>query len=61
MAADGFRMFPRDPAWMSAMVSLADMIAEVEDAELAAQVYDLLEPHADRCCFIGPVKIVPLR
>src|SRR5438477_384766 len=37
MSADGFRMFPRDPAWMSAMVSLAGMRAEVEGAVPAGE------------------------
>jgi DNA-binding winged helix-turn-helix (wHTH) protein/tetratricopeptide (TPR) repeat protein len=48
MAAHGFTDLPRDEHWMITLMSLADLVALLEDGERAQHLYDLLLPFADR-------------
>jgi hypothetical protein len=48
MAVHGFADLPRDEHWMVTLMSLADLVAILEDGERAAMLYDLLLPFADR-------------
>jgi DNA-binding SARP family transcriptional activator/tetratricopeptide (TPR) repeat protein len=52
-AADGFRGLPLDGIWLGAVAYLAEAAAALGDATHAAQLYELLEPYADRNVAIG--------
>src|SRR5205823_8315194 len=57
LSAGDFRVFPKDATWLSAMTSVADAVADIDDVEVAPKVYSLLEPYADRCGYVGPVAV----
>ena len=53
LAANRFADLPRDDVWVAALAMLAEVCAFLGDAPRAAQLYDLLLPHASRCVVIG--------
>jgi tetratricopeptide (TPR) repeat protein len=52
-AADGFRGLPLDGIWLGAVAYLAEAAAAAGDATHAAELYERLEPYADRNVAIG--------
>ncbi len=57
-AADGFARLTRDWLWLSAIGHLADCCADLAflnrpQPEAAAQLYQLLQPYADRCVVLA--------
>ena len=49
LAARGLESIPRDMFWLPAMGYLADVVATLGDAALAAVLIEKLRPYADRC------------
>jgi tetratricopeptide (TPR) repeat protein len=47
LVGDDPATLPQSSSWLVGMVAIADVAAALEDAGLAHQVYDLLEPYAD--------------
>jgi tetratricopeptide (TPR) repeat protein len=48
MAADGLAALPRSSTWTAGMVALVELAAELGDAVVAREAYELLAPFADR-------------
>jgi tetratricopeptide (TPR) repeat protein len=48
LATNGFADIPRDVFWLSSVVIAAEVCAYLDDSRCAAQLYELLEPHAGR-------------
>lgn len=53
LAPDDFSAFPRDLTWLGVLANLAEVIRAVGDAEHAAVVRRLLEPHRQRSIVVG--------
>src|SRR5947209_7425102 len=53
LAAAGFADIPQDGDWMIAMSLLADLCADLRDAERARTLYGLLAPYAGRQVVVG--------
>jgi len=53
MSEQDFAGLPRDLGWLPAMANLADVCAEVGDAERAEVLYGLLTPYRDRNLVVG--------
>jgi tetratricopeptide (TPR) repeat protein len=51
--ADGFAAVPPDGDWMITFALMADVAADLEDAEQSAKLYELLEPYRDTNVVIG--------
>lgn len=47
LAAEGLATLPRSVTWMTGMMGIASLAAELDDAAVARQAYDLLLPFAD--------------
>jgi DNA-binding SARP family transcriptional activator len=48
IAANGFRDIPRSASWTTCMWTLAQSVSFVRDPALAAPLYEMLSPYADR-------------
>jgi len=53
LRGDGFVTLNRDLAWLTSLAFAARTIAILNDAPLAAELYPLLAPHADRFVTMG--------
>jgi len=53
LAADDFAAVPDDVSWTMCMVGLAEACCELGDAETAARILPLLEPHRDHFVVVG--------
>lgn len=63
LALEGFADIPRDGNWLPAMAQLSEVCVALDDRARAAQLYDLLAPHAPRnaliaeaVAYLGPVS-----
>ncbi|HZR79527.1 MAG TPA: AAA family ATPase [Candidatus Binatia bacterium] len=48
LSVDDFATVPRNAFWMASMIGIADVAADLRDADRAAVAYRLLAPHAGR-------------
>lgn len=53
LASSSFADLPRDSSWLAALAVLTDVFAFLDDSPHAAQLYDLLQPYADRVVVLG--------
>lgn len=60
-ADDGFVAIPVDYAWMTTVIGYAVLTVDLEDAEIAAQLYPILEPFGDEVAFSGATSQGPIR
>ena len=59
-ADDGFAAIPVDYAWMTTVIGYAVLTVELEDAEIAAQLYPILEPFGNEVAFSGATSQGPI-
>jgi tetratricopeptide (TPR) repeat protein len=57
VAAESFRDIPDDGDWMTTVALLADLAAELEEAQRAQELYDLLLPYAGLNVVIGVAAV----
>jgi tetratricopeptide (TPR) repeat protein len=48
LASDAFASIPRDALWLSSLANLAEVVAFLDDADRAAELYEQLSPYATR-------------
>jgi tetratricopeptide (TPR) repeat protein len=48
LAADAFAGIPRDALWLSSLANLSEVVATLDDADRAAELYEQLSPYATR-------------
>ncbi len=58
LAAADFAALPRDCNWLPALASLAEVCDLTADAEHAARIYPLLQPHADLTIVSGLCAVI---
>jgi class 3 adenylate cyclase/tetratricopeptide (TPR) repeat protein len=57
LAADDFAGLPRDALWLTAVAILAEVAASVGEARLGSLLYELLQPYASQCVFVGTADV----
>jgi DNA-binding SARP family transcriptional activator/tetratricopeptide (TPR) repeat protein len=48
LASDAFASIPRDALWLSSLANLSEVVAFLDDADRAAELYEQLSPYATR-------------
>jgi DNA-binding SARP family transcriptional activator len=57
---EAFAHLPVDWTWMTTVIGYAVLAVELEDAEVASQLYPILEPFADEVAFSGATSQGPI-
>jgi DNA-binding SARP family transcriptional activator len=59
-AANGFSSMPRDYLWITSAIGYAVMAIDLQDTEMAAQLYPLLLPYSEEVAFSGATSQGPI-